>query len=50
VSLYIQRKVEIYKDNLALPYFSICMLGQATQQTNEKLGKKEEKLGTQEIF
>ena len=33
-------EVEIYKDNLAFPYFSICLLGQASQRTNEKYGKR----------
>jgi len=50
VSLYIQREVEIYKDNLTFPHFSIRLSGQATQQTNEKIGEKGEKLGTRFSF
>ena len=38
--LCIYNGVEIYKDNLAFPYFSICLSGQATQRTNEKYGKR----------
>jgi len=38
--LCIYNGVEIYKDNLAFPHFSIRLSGQATRQTNEKLGKR----------
>jgi len=42
VSLYIQHEVEIYKDNLAFPYFSICLLGKPHNKQMKIMGKGEE--------